>query len=76
MPDRDLHEAMLEIVRERMAERDLSVNRLAALTGLTQQTLDGHLKGRGSVGLDEWDAIAGALEEPLADLLQAARRRV
>lgn len=73
---RDLADALIEVVRERMEGQAMSVNRLAKLVGIHQQTLDPHLKGSGTVGVDEWDAIARELGETLEQLLEAARRRM
>lgn len=76
VPDRELTDALLEVVRERMEQEGLSGNRLAQLTGLKQPTVAKHLRGQGTPTVDDFDAIAGALQTDLAELLEAARRRL
>lgn len=42
----DLGEAVAQRIIELCEEREISINRLAVLSGLTQSTVDGILKGR------------------------------
>lgn len=73
---RDLADGLIEVVRERMAERGLSVNRMAIEMGVTQTTLNRQLSGKGDLTIDEWEALALVLQEPLEALLVAGRRRM
>lgn len=73
---RDLADALLEVVRQRMAEHQLSGRALAARIGLSPVTTAAHLRGEGTIGVDEWEAIAQALgARDLEELLEEARRQ-
>lgn len=77
VPDRELTEAMLDIVRDRMEEQGLSMRGLAERSGLPYTNINRRLKGEGVIGLEEWDALAAALgDNRLEDLLEEARRRL
>lgn len=73
---RDLADALIEVVKERMEGMEMSINRLAGLIGANSPTLNRQLRSHGNLTVDEWEALAGALGESLNDLLDAARRRM
>jgi plasmid maintenance system antidote protein VapI len=75
--DRALADALIEVVRERMAGRGLSVTALAAALGMNQPTLSRQLRGQGNLTIDEWAAVADALGfSDLEDMLAEARTKM
>ncbi|NAE18091.1 helix-turn-helix domain-containing protein [Enterococcus hirae] len=76
VPDRELTDALIEVVKERMEGEGMSLGRLADAAGTSRQTLTNQLRGIGVPTLDTLDAVAAALHTDLEELLAAARRRV
>lgn len=74
---RDLSNALIAVVRQRMEEQRMSGRALAGKIGITHVTMAAHLKGEGTVGIDEFEAIAHALgARDVEELLTEARRRI
>lgn len=73
---RELTDALIEVLRERLEQEGLSVNRLAQLADVPQPTLHKYLQGGGTPTVDVFNALAGPLNTDLEELLSAARRRV
>lgn len=74
---RDLADALIEVVRERMTQEGTTVLALAEKMGVQRPTLSRQLRGNGTLTIDEWDALARAVgEQDLEGLLLAARRRM
>lgn len=67
--------AAVEVIRQRMAERGLSGNRLAQAAALPQTSLARLLRGQGDVTLDELSAVAAALGTNLPGLVHDALQR-
>lgn len=77
MPDRELTEAILEVVRQRMDEQGLSARTVAGRLGWPDNTLSRKLRGVGDFTVDELDALAVLLGgNGLEDLVEQARRHL
>ncbi len=70
----DLGEAVAQRIIELCEEREISINRLAVLSGLTQSTVDGILKGRSkNPKLATLIRISDGLSMTVSDLLNDSR---
>lgn len=76
VPDRELADAMCKVVLERLEAEGLALNKVAKTISVPQPTLYQRLRGKGTIPIDDWNAIAAALGMTLNELIVAGRRRL